>query len=227
MKLILTEIQIEYAHRIGPKQGGKTRTIVAKMSSYKDCEKVLRMAKEKLSAGIFINQDFSVRVSKVRKELRSQLQTMKQRGIENAYLSFDRIRYRSQLKHSGGPSCSGIRNSGPGLGAGQGSVPGGMKAPWANKAQQSTQSTTIQPRPQGGYTNNPNAKDEDLTSLKQPGSPPPPRQHSPPPNPLVSAHLLLQQMILPRLQLRPPRPHPVRPWTKDIRQARLLADLLS
>ena len=56
------EITIERAHRIGKKEKGKRRFIIAKYLNYKQCEKVLNKCKElKLWEDQFhINKDFSV-----------------------------------------------------------------------------------------------------------------------------------------------------------------------
>lgn len=115
----LSQIQIERAHRTGPIQpaGGKPRPIIARLASFKHQEAVLRRAKERKPRGIFLNQDFSARVSRVRKELRPQIQQMRQRGIE-CYLSYDKIRYRghnpnhnpipSESTHSGHSSPNNV-----------------------------------------------------------------------------------------------------------------------
>lgn len=189
--LNLTTIQVERAHRIGPAQQGKTRTIVVKLLSYKDREAILKKAKEIRPKGIFVNQDFSVRVSKVRKELRSHIHNLKQQGHE-VYLSFDRIRYRSRppgsegippgsISGSGSASTSGRGN---GRGGGRGNARGNGRgknrgrggvstAPWAGKTQIQHQqqphhtaaNSTVQPD-QHDISTHCNAIDEDITSLK-------------------------------------------------------------
>ena len=55
------EITIERAHRIGKKEDGKRRTIIAKFLNYKQREKVLNKYKKlKLwEDQIYINEDFS------------------------------------------------------------------------------------------------------------------------------------------------------------------------
>lgn len=126
-KLGLPSVQIERAHRVGPKKDGKTRTIIAKLRSYKDREIILNKTKEKCPQGIFINQDFSVRVSKIRKELRSHLQDLKAQGYD-AFISFDRIRYWSDRPRNGGNMQNlhldghAAPKSGSGSGSGVGNV---------------------------------------------------------------------------------------------------------
>lgn len=93
----LSSIQVERAHRVGPAKDGRPRTIIAKLWSFKDRESILNATKEKRPRGVFVNQDFSAKVSRVRKQLRSELQNLKSQGYD-AYLSYDRIRYRG-----GGP----------------------------------------------------------------------------------------------------------------------------
>lgn len=93
--LDLSSIQIERAHRVGPQKDGRPHTIIAKLWSYKDRESILNVTKEKQPRGVFVNQDYSVRVSRVRKQLRSHLQDLKSQNYD-AYLSYDRIRYCRQ-----------------------------------------------------------------------------------------------------------------------------------
>lgn len=93
--LNLHNLQVERAHRTGPKQDGQPRTIVVKMRSFKERELVLTKAKQERPRGIYYNEDFSARVSKIRKELRPELQRLRRNGV-SAYLSFDRIKYRAE-----------------------------------------------------------------------------------------------------------------------------------
>lgn len=90
----LPQILIERAHRTGPPQppGGRPRPIIVRLGSFKHREAILRRAKERKPRGIFLNQDFSARMSRVRKELRPQIQDLRQKGYV-AFLSYDKIRY--------------------------------------------------------------------------------------------------------------------------------------
>lgn len=92
----LNDLKIERAHHNGPKKNDKPRSIIIKFLSFKDREAVLAKAKERHPAGIFINPDFSSLVARIRKELKSQVQTHRAQG-NDAYISFDRIRIRKKV----------------------------------------------------------------------------------------------------------------------------------
>ena len=53
-KLVVNKIQIERTHRVGAKEGGKNRTIVAKFSSYKGKQRVLNEARHQKREFIYI-----------------------------------------------------------------------------------------------------------------------------------------------------------------------------
>lgn len=93
----LPQVTIERAHRTGPlRQGNRNpRSIVVKLSSYKHREAILKRTKERKPKGIFINEDFSARVSRARKELRPMVQDLKRKGMD-VHLSYDKIRYRGK-----------------------------------------------------------------------------------------------------------------------------------
>ena len=58
-KLDVNKIQIQKAHRVGAKEGGKDRIIVAKFSSYKGKQRVLNEARRQKREDICIYEDFS------------------------------------------------------------------------------------------------------------------------------------------------------------------------
>ena len=69
-QLNITEsIEIDRAHRVGRLGGNKPRTIVLRIHSYKQKEKIKRAAKSLKGTGIYINDAFSFETSEIRKEL--------------------------------------------------------------------------------------------------------------------------------------------------------------
>ena len=67
-KLVVNKIQIERTHRVGAKEGGKNRTIVAKFSSYKGKQRVLNEARHQKREFIYIQEDFSKEAVAIRKK---------------------------------------------------------------------------------------------------------------------------------------------------------------
>ena len=76
------EITIERVHRIGKKEEGKRRTIIAKFLNYKQREKVLNKYKElKLwEDQIYINEDFSEYTVEKRRILFKRAKEIRERG---------------------------------------------------------------------------------------------------------------------------------------------------
>jgi hypothetical protein len=87
---IKEQIQIERAHRTGPKQTKKDRTIIIKLLNYKDKEKILRNANKLKGSGIFINEDFCKETNGIRSELRKQMKEERQKG-KYAFISYDKL----------------------------------------------------------------------------------------------------------------------------------------
>lgn len=56
-KLDLTSVQIDRAHRVGPRTTTRPRVIVVRFDKYADRETVLRNARKLKGSGIFINED--------------------------------------------------------------------------------------------------------------------------------------------------------------------------
>ena len=56
--LCLQNIKIESAHRTGEKKEDTSRIIVAKFSSYKTKETILKNARKLKDTGYYINEDF-------------------------------------------------------------------------------------------------------------------------------------------------------------------------
>ena len=86
------EITIERAHRIGKKEEGKRRTIIAKFLNYKQREKVLNKYKElKLwEDQIYINKDFSEYTVEKRRILFKRAKKIRERG-EFAKVVYNRL----------------------------------------------------------------------------------------------------------------------------------------
>lgn len=112
------EIEIERAHRVGPKREGKTRSIVAKFLNYKDREKVFKSKRQLKGSGIFIREDLSERVLNKRKALLPKLNEARQMG-KTAFFRFDKLIIRDRPFMDGSDSGRGfIRGRGRGRGRG-------------------------------------------------------------------------------------------------------------
>lgn len=68
-KLQVEGVQIERAHRTGKRNEGRPRTIVMKLLSYKDKERILKVARNLKGTSIYMNEDFSPATMKIRKDL--------------------------------------------------------------------------------------------------------------------------------------------------------------
>ena len=84
-------INIERAHRTG---GGpnadRDRTVVVKFCGFKARDAVLQAARATRPRGVYVNEDFSMRVVNRRKELLPEMKEARDRG-KIAYLSFDKL----------------------------------------------------------------------------------------------------------------------------------------
>ena len=89
-KLDLDPIPIDRAHRVGKAKASKPRSIVVKLSAYKDKERVMKTAKDKKLRNVFINEDFSARVLAKRLDLLPEMRRARNSG-KIAYLSFDKL----------------------------------------------------------------------------------------------------------------------------------------
>ena len=84
-------IAIERAHRTGGAQNAeRDRTVVVKFTHFKDRYSVLQAARANRPRGVFVNEDFSMRVVSRRKELIPEMKEARDRG-KIAYLSYDRL----------------------------------------------------------------------------------------------------------------------------------------
>ena len=97
-KETVDSIEIERAHRTGRKnypdsrsnEGKKPRTIVIKLTKFKDRELILKQAKEVRHRGLYVNEDFTRRVMDKRKGLIPEMMQARQEG-KIAFLSYDRL----------------------------------------------------------------------------------------------------------------------------------------
>jgi len=86
----VTALEIERAHRTGPRKEGKPRTVVVRLSRFKDRENILRKVREVKPRGLFINEDFSQAVQDRRRQLVTKMKEHRAQG-KIAYLSFDKL----------------------------------------------------------------------------------------------------------------------------------------
>lgn len=89
-KLQVEGVQIERAHRTGRRNEGRPRTIVMKLLSYKDKERILKLAKNLKGTSIYINEDFSPATMKIRKDLFKEIKRRREKG-ERVGIKYDRI----------------------------------------------------------------------------------------------------------------------------------------
>ena len=88
---LVKAIAIERAHRTGGAQNAdRARTVVVKFTNFKDRDSVLQAARANRPRGVFVNEDFSMRVVSRRKELIPEMKEARDRG-KIAYLSYDRL----------------------------------------------------------------------------------------------------------------------------------------
>ena len=95
-KLGMNKFQIERAHRVGAKEGGKDRTIVAKFSSYKGQQRVLNEVKRQKKEEIYVYEDFSKATEAIRKENWEKVNALRQQG-KYAILVYYKIYSRDKL----------------------------------------------------------------------------------------------------------------------------------
>ena len=95
-KLGVNKFQIERAHRVGAKEGGKDRTIVAKFSSYEGQQRVLNEVKRQKKEQIYVYEDFSKATEGIRKENWEKINALRQQG-KYATLVYYKIYSRDKL----------------------------------------------------------------------------------------------------------------------------------
>ncbi|XP_065642310.1 uncharacterized protein LOC136073939 [Hydra vulgaris] len=89
-KLGIKSIEIERAHRTGPKKDGRSRVIVLKLQQYKDKVKILKESARLRGTNIYVNEDFSRETVAIRKKLFAEVKTRGLNG-ENVSVRYDKI----------------------------------------------------------------------------------------------------------------------------------------
>ena len=89
-------LAIERAHRTGGKTN-RDRTIVVKFASFKARDTILQAARAAKPRGVYVNEDFSMRVVNRRKELIPEMRAARDIG-KIAYLSFDKLVVKDRLE---------------------------------------------------------------------------------------------------------------------------------
>ncbi|XP_065674047.1 uncharacterized protein LOC136090992 [Hydra vulgaris] len=94
-QLKISNIIIERAHRIErrfnvEKIKNKPRTIILKLLNYKDKENILENAKMLKDTGNFINEDFSFKTNKIRRELSGKMKIERNAG-KYAVIEHDKL----------------------------------------------------------------------------------------------------------------------------------------
>ncbi len=90
----LQDEDIERAHRIGRFERGKSRPVVARFTSYKTKEKVLKAARQKKVEGFYINEDFSEETRQKRKQLTKLLKEKRSQGM-TVFLRYNKLVVRN------------------------------------------------------------------------------------------------------------------------------------
>ena len=96
------DVVIERAHRVGKTRPSeaKPRKIVARFFNYKDRESILKAKKKLHGTNIFINEDYSDRVMKKRKDLMPKLKEARKKNLR-AFLRYDKL-----IIHDNAPQSS-------------------------------------------------------------------------------------------------------------------------
>ena len=89
-QLGMNNIKIERAHRIGTNTQSTCRTIIAKFTSYKTKERILKEARNQKPKDIWIYEDFSKETVKIRKELWEKVRELRSQN-KYAILVYDKI----------------------------------------------------------------------------------------------------------------------------------------
>ena len=86
----LKDIKIERAHRTGPRDNKKVRSIVLKLLNYKDKENILKNSRKLKGENIYINEDYCAETMLIRKELRVGMKKAREAGMF-AFISYDKL----------------------------------------------------------------------------------------------------------------------------------------
>ncbi|XP_065678519.1 uncharacterized protein LOC136093436 [Hydra vulgaris] len=90
--LNVKDVIIERAHRTGIIDNKKPRTIVIKLLNYKDKVKILKNSNKLKGSGIYINEDFSLETTIIRKKLLEESKTHRINGNGNFLAGIEIIR---------------------------------------------------------------------------------------------------------------------------------------
>ena len=91
-------IEIDRAHRTGTRRDGKQKTLVLKLSSYKDKNIILKNGKKLKGTGIYIYEDYSRETMELRKKLWEVVKRHRQNG------KFSYLQYRTVVVRDNPPS---------------------------------------------------------------------------------------------------------------------------
>lgn len=91
-QLGVQSVQIDRAHRTGPKSHARKpqRSVLVRLTHYKDKEVILNKAKEKRLQGIYFNEDFSQKIMAKRQALLPKMWEARQAG-KIAFLKHDKL----------------------------------------------------------------------------------------------------------------------------------------
>ena len=95
-KLGVNKTQIERAHRVGAKEAGEDRTIVAEFSSCKGKQRILNEARCQKKEDIYVYEDFSKATVTIRKENWEKVKALRQQG-KYTILVYEKIYSRDKL----------------------------------------------------------------------------------------------------------------------------------
>ena len=88
-------INIEFVHRTGEKKEDTSRTIVAKFSSYKTKETILKNARKLKDTDYYINEDFSKETIEITKENWKKVKELRKNG-KYVILVYDKVFWREK-----------------------------------------------------------------------------------------------------------------------------------
>ena len=91
----LRNIKIERAHRTGERREDTSRTIVAKFSSYKTKELILKNVRKWKDTVYYINENFSKETVEIRKENWKKVKALRSNG-KYAILVYDKVFWREK-----------------------------------------------------------------------------------------------------------------------------------
>nr|XP_047135285.1 uncharacterized protein LOC124812530 [Hydra vulgaris] len=89
-KLGVKGIEIERAHRVGPKKEAQSRTIILKLLRFKDKSNILKETHKLKGLSIYVNEDFSQETASLRKKLFTEAKKRKSKE-ENVIVRYDKL----------------------------------------------------------------------------------------------------------------------------------------